>query len=343
MTKNLLKMRIIIGTLFLIVIHTSIFADTCNLPFPQAQDYPYGLRPNNYTQAQMNQHVQDWFDKWKAKYVANYLTTANGMNNSWMEMDWYRIVRWETGSSDGPNDTVSEGIGYGMVVMVYMSSATNNTQDIFDGLYKFYQAYNSPHNPDLMDWKVRQNGSSIGQGAATDADVDVAFALMMAEKQWGNSSGAFNYHNEAVRIINAMKASEFSAVGDVYPGDGWTDPKNPCYFTPAYLRMYADYTGDTFWDSAAARSYNTFVKYYYNSSDTYDSGLGLYTGLQPNWCGTNGGESSPGDWSMSWNSYWWDACRVPWRQGYDYVLYGTLNHQLALDNTARISEYFKAK
>ncbi|PKL92875.1 MAG: hypothetical protein CVV21_00600 [Candidatus Goldiibacteriota bacterium HGW-Goldbacteria-1] len=330
MIKNLLKMRIIIGTLFLIIIHTSIFADTCNLPFPQGQDYPYGLRPNNYTQAQMNQHVQAWFDKWRAKY----LTQNNCAVGEW------RVQRTETGNTIHKgcpeNDTVSEGIAYGMVVCVYMSSATNNTKQYFDGMWNYYQ--NHLDGNGLMNWQIPYCDSG---GAAIDADQDVVQALIMADKQWG-SGGAINYRNEAIALAAKVLQYEITAANDIRPGDGW-DGGNPSYFAPYTYRMIGDYTGVTRWYSVASRTYNTIVKYYYNSSMTYDSALGIYTGLQPNWCNYDGTSWSPGDWAMESGTWWWDAIRHAWRQGYDYVLYGTLNHQLAQDNSFRVSQYFKTK
>ena len=42
-------------------------------------------------------------------------------------------IKW-----DVPTQTVSEGIGYGMIVMVYMDNAANNTQAKFDKLWNTY-------------------------------------------------------------------------------------------------------------------------------------------------------------------------------------------------------------
>ena len=37
-----------------------------------------------------------------------------------------------------------------------------------------------------MDWYISADGSqSLGKGGAGDADEDMAFALLMADKQWG--------------------------------------------------------------------------------------------------------------------------------------------------------------
>jgi len=312
------------------LISVAAFADTCNMPFPQGATYPYGLKPNNYTQAQMNAHCQAWFDKWRAKY----LTQTNCAAGEW------RVQRTETGNTIHKgcpeNDTVSEGIAYGMVVCVYMSSATNNTKQYFDGLWNYYD--NHLDGNGLMNWQIPYCDSG---GAAIDADQDVVQALIMADKQWG-SAGAINYKNEAIALAAKVLQYEITAANDIRPGDGW-DGGNPSYFAPYTYRMIGDYTGVTRWHSVASRTYNTIVKYYYNSPLTYDSALGMYTGLQPNWCNYDGTPWSPGAWAMRADTWWWDAIRHAWRQGYDYVLYGRLNSGYAQDNSFRVSEYFKTK
>ncbi len=163
----------------------------------------------------------------------------------------------------------------------------------------------------------------------------------MADKQWG-SAGAINYRNEAIALAAKVLQHEVTASNDIRPGDGW-DGGNPSYFAPYTYRMIGDYTGVTRWYSVASRTYNTIVKYYYTSSLTYDSTLKMYTGMQPNWCNYDGSPWSPGAWCMRADTWWWDAIRHAWRQGYDYVLYGRLNSGYAQDNSFRISEYFKTK
>jgi hypothetical protein len=330
-----LKNVLLCATLFLATASIS-FADTCNLPFPQNVNYPYGTKPNNYTNAQMNQHCLDWFNLWKAKYI----TQNNCAAGEW------RLQRTETGNgaqngcygyatAPQENDTVSEGIGYAMVIMAFMSSSTNNTKQYFDGLFTYYKDHEDGSG--LMNW---QEPYCTSGNAATDADEDAAWALIIADKQWG-SAGAINYKAEATKLIAAILASEITASNEINPGDQFGGISNPSYFAPYEYRMFGDYTGTTRWYQVAQKSFTTFVDYYYNSSETYDTTLGISTGLQPNWCNFAGGASNPGTWSMDYNSYWWDACRHPWRQSYDYLLYGTTDGQLAYENNARISVFFK--
>ena len=65
----LARLKIFLHAIIFTIVTLPLFSATPQMPFPQEQDYPYGLRPNNYTQAQMNQHCQDWFDLWRAKYL----------------------------------------------------------------------------------------------------------------------------------------------------------------------------------------------------------------------------------------------------------------------------------
>ena len=331
------KIRLLLLSLILMTFTSFIYADVCSLPFPQAATYPYGIKPSNFTQAQMNQHCLDWFNKWRAKYVTQ---------NNCIGAEW-RLQRVETGNgiTNGcygfgtnpvENDTVSEGIGYGMVIMVFMSSATNNTKQYFDGMYTYFKDHLD--GAGLMNWQIPYCSSG---GSATDADEDVAFALLAADKQWG-SAGAINYKNEATTIIGRILSNEISASNDIRPGDGW-DGGNISYFAPYEYRMFGDYTGTSRWYSVASHTYTTIINYYFNSASTNNAALGIKTGLQPNWCNYDGTTWSPGTWSMDYNSWWWDAIRHVWRQSYDYLLYGTQNNQLALDNNARVSYFFKTK
>lgn len=54
-----------------------------------------------------------------------------------------------------------------------------------------------------MHWRISKNGEIWGHNAASDADQDIAVALIFAHLKWG-SAGAINYNTEARAMINAM-------------------------------------------------------------------------------------------------------------------------------------------
>ena len=66
-----------------------------------------------------------------------------------------------------------------LLIAVYMGDQT-----LFDELWKYEQGYLDDNG--LMDWYISADGKDRkGMGGATDADEDMAFALLMASRQWG--------------------------------------------------------------------------------------------------------------------------------------------------------------
>lgn len=313
--------------LYLIVLGVMQSFAAINFPFPHDAKYPYGIKPDTMSQKQMDSVVQNWYTKWKAKYVTKAGCTAN---------EW-RIVRVETGNAND-SDCVSEAIGYGMIIMVFMENDSNKTQQYFDGFWNYYKNHSNTNG--LMNWRIGKDGKVLpgGYGAATDAELDAAFALIMADKQWG-SNGAINYLQDGKNLINAIMSKEVTGDNYLRPGDGW-DKGNPSYLAPAYYRIFKKVTGENRWDALLSNCYNKVVAYYDTTEETFNEALQMHTGLQPNWSKYEGGPDSPGSWSMDPNSYWWDAIRFPWRQGYDYILNGEA-HPLAKKNTAQVSKFFK--
>jgi len=245
------------------------------------------------------------------KFWRNNYLTQDGCPQPGM----WRVKR----PSDG-NDTVSEGIGYGMLITVLMTDANDSTKQYFDGLFRYYKYYLGSNG--LMHWRIDANGNIIGYNAATDADEDVALALLFAHKQWG-SNGAINYLQEAQNIINALynKCVE-SGTYVLKPGDVWggSSVTNPSYFAAGFYRIFANATGNNGWLSVANKCYD-ITNYFYNSYNT---------GLVPDWCQANGQQAS----GYSYD-YKYDACRFPWRYGLDYLWYGTTaayNHLKKLSN-----------
>src|SRR4029079_10933497 len=77
---------------------------------------------------------------------------------------------------ENANDTVSEGIAYGLLFAVYFNDKTT-----FDGLWAYAQRFLDPSG--LMNWHINAGGTVAGANSATDSDEDMAFALVMADKQ----------------------------------------------------------------------------------------------------------------------------------------------------------------
>ncbi|NLE02812.1 MAG: hypothetical protein GX640_23340, partial [Fibrobacter sp.] len=241
-------------------------------PFPHNAKYPYGIKPASID----NGKIQKAYDDFIKEFYEE-----NG--------DKARI------RFDDPNLTVSEGIGYGMLITVYMDNATNNTQGKFDKLWRYYNSY--LNNNGLMHWRISGFGGVSGQNAATDAEMDVAMALVQAYKQWGDEK----YLNDAKSLIDKIYQFEVNSNGYLKPGDSWDDKKNPSYFSTAALESFKRVNSRD-WAKVISTSYSLLQKCA-NAS----------TGLVPDWCSESG--APQGD-------FYYDAIRTPWRIAWDYVWFG---------------------
>jgi len=240
-------------------------AGGANFPFPQHKLSPNCGYPTNCNDAD----VMTAWNTYKAKMIVN---NGGGL----------RVQRPENS-----NDTVSEGIAYGMLMAVYIGDKAT-----FDGLWAYAKARRNGNG--LMNWHYDANGGQVGSGAATDADEDMAFALVMADKQWGG------YQGDANALIAAILAKEVDGSNNLRPDDsGSTQDSNPSYFAPAYYKVFATYTGQTRW--------NQVVDAVYTKLTACANGT---TGLVPDWCSTS-------NMAARGSRYYYDASRTPFRIAQD--------------------------
>jgi len=283
-----------------------------NFPFPQnAQwNYQHGIVAENVD----NSKIQSFYSTWKSTFYEESGDLAR--------------IRF-----DNTDQTVSEGIGYGMLIFVYMENSQNNTQDEFDKLYNYYQNYGR-FGGYLMDWKIEgfgevsddcknNNNPSVKNcsGSATDGDLDVALALLLAHKQWG-STGSINYIQEAETLLGYIYDKQIEDYL-IKPGDHWNDAYNPCYYTTASIGLFAQaqmqegFSNSKQWDNVYAQCQTYLTNAQNNSS----------AGFYPDWT-TNSITATQGSMGFDFS---WDACRTPWRVAWDYAWYGNAK-ALAMSN-----------
>ncbi|MBX9853628.1 MAG: carbohydrate-binding protein [Cytophagaceae bacterium] len=274
--------------IFILVLLLSLNVQAQNFPFPQNRVYGFGLMPGNRSGAD----AQSAYNTWKTNFLAS---CANGR---------YRV------KFDDPNQTVSEGIGYGMLLSAYAGDRA-----IFDGLWNYYKDNRNSHG--VMNWKIGGCSGTVGANGATDAEIDAAMALIVAHYQWGSTSG-INYDADAKALIGAIKSFEIESGSNVMkPGDffGGSNITNPSYFAPGYFRVYASFTGDAFWNAVADKCHDVINK---NLSVNGAAG-----GLVSDWCKADGGYSpDAGGYNQGGRLYLYDAARTPWRIAVDYVWHG---------------------
>jgi len=306
-----------LGTDTLVVNATAVTSTAAiQYPFPQAacrKTYPYGIVASH---PDYNRY-QTLLNTWISNFYVEGKTTGGNVH----DVECARI-KW-----DDPTISVSEGIAYGMLIFVYSDNTANNYKTKFDKLWKYYNNYRSG-GTGLMDWRIDgfANVSSLAYstGGATDADMDVAIALIQADKQWG-SSGAINYLARANDMLNLIRSQEVNASNLFKPGSSWDDVENPSYAELFAINLANTVQPSNNW-GAVYTAMKNYVEYYQNTT----------TGLWPNWtdpnasgdktgraAGYNNSDNKCGGTYNQGKLYGIDALRVPWRIAWDYAWYGT--------------------
>jgi len=210
---------------FLILIFIGIDSFSQYKPFPQNVNYPYGYKPASIT----SDFVKSDYLTLKQKFVVECGET-------------YR-VKYET-----PSQTRGEAIGFVMILSAYMGD-----RELFDGLFKFYKSKLTTKAKGMMAWNVTCEGIE-DPGSATDIDIDVAFALVVAYDQWEG-----NYLEEAEKIIKLLETYMITTCNGVkvlYPGYsgvpwGGCNETDIQYYTPGFFRIFAKVSGNKVWDQLA--------------------------------------------------------------------------------------------
>lgn len=279
------------------------------IPFGSNTSYEYGIIPTNlptsgtYKQAQK---AAEAYNSWKNKYVSD----CN---------DGSKRVLFDDNSS-----TVSEGIAYGMLLSAYAADKTT-----FDALWKFY--LNNTNGNGVMNWKLSSCTNTVGYNGATDAELDAAMALIIAEVQWPTATSPYNYENEAKTLISKIRQHEIHPSSyQTVNGDAWgfdNSCRNPSYFSPAYYREFSKLESNqaAFWNSTVTTS-NSFLLKNRNST----------TGLVSDWADNNG---APSTCNNKPYHYGYDACRNPWRMATDVLWNGKNTATTASDICEKMSAW----
>ncbi|HUV71820.1 MAG TPA: glycosyl hydrolase family 8 [Clostridia bacterium] len=246
-------------------------------PVPQEE-----MLPLNHQElyGEFTQSYEDW--------QRRYLSTTN------LPPEQVRVIRPENNQ-----DTVSEGIAYGMMMAVNIEDKAT-----FDQLWHYAQAHFNAH--ELMSWRVTAQGEIPDPNSATDADLDMAYGLVIADKTWGG------YREEALGLLEKIARDDIEANTFVLkPGDAWggSNALNPSYFSPGYFELFRQYTGEEIWSLVAAKSREILDK------------IEQKHGLFPNWATAEGNPVTEPDMGKGSYTFGYDAVRVPWRQAMALLWY----------------------
>jgi len=295
-------------------------------PFPQHTRYATGsILPSRGTQRQRDDATVAFHQKWKAKYVSPSMTAGQ----------FYVRVDEEQGQGNGPKKiSVSEGHGYGMLIAAFMAGADPQAHELFDGMWLFARAHPSHINPRLMAWmQVTGEKSAKGdENSATDGDLDIAQALLLADAQWG-SAGRIHYRDEARALIAAIKKDEINAKTWTAKLGDWADAGSPLFFStrtsdfmPGHFRSWQDVTKDPDWTRVIDAGYRMF--------GGLQARFSPKSGLLPDFVTGVDREPHPPAGKLLEGKhdghYSFNACRVPLRLGLDFLLHGDPRAKAAL-------------
>jgi len=216
--------------------------------------------------------------------------------------------------SESPHDAVSEGVAYGMLCALY-----SNDQPTFN---RIFEGGNSKMwNGSLYNWRRDINGNKQGNdwdNAATDADQDIALALIFADalvnaKIWQAYQGN-KYRDHAQVMLNTIFSSMIENGLHVKPGNSWggSNHLNPGYFAPAYYKVFKgfDKNNPNRWQGVIDQNYKTIA-----------ASPGYSKGMVPDWTTSWGAYTGGGGYNgyAEGRTLYKDAIRILWRVGQDYI------------------------
>jgi endoglucanase len=244
------------------------------------------------------------------------------------------------------NITTSEGQSYTMLRAVWMGD-----KETFDTELKWTRDNLGHMSDHLFSWLYgkRTDGTygviidQKGATSASDADTDIALALVFAYARWQEKS----YLTDARAIIGDIWKHEVVPAGgkqylaanntESVGNDEWI-LLNPSYFNPAAYRIFAQVDPAHPWQTLATNSYSVL-----EASMTSPLGGSSSADLPPDWVEINrksGALRAPssGDLSSLTTNFGFDALRVPWRIALAWQWFGDEEALATLQKMSRLKE-----
>lgn len=242
---------------------------------------------------------------------AMFSTIWDNYKTHYVEKDTFRTINLQQ-----DNITTSEGQSYTLLRAVWMDDQTT-----FDGALKWSKDNLWRKEDKLFSWlfgrdadgKYRVLTEKGGYNSASDADVDIALALIFAYNRWHREQ----YRGDALSILKDIWEKEVVIINGIpyltaNNVEKFTSEKvilNPSYFAPYAFRIFAQFdVGSTERD---------WIKLVDSSYDVLEK---IGTPLPPDWVTIDKttGELAPSQTEGLTTNYGFDAMRVPWRIALDY-------------------------
>jgi hypothetical protein len=289
--------------------------------------HPFGSHSFSYAsgsilptgdRATLDNETSTFYEKWKAIYVDTKECSEGA------HIVFHHFIM------GGDEVTVSEAMGYGMVILPLMAGCDADAHAIFDSMSHFVDAHIGQggwliweqYPPASPGGQCTNSPSSADQDSATDGDLDVAFGYLLADKQWG-SNGAINYLAKAKAMLAAIKSYDMisgtnvTGVGSSAVGDTFTRPSDWMF---DHFRSFAKL--DPSWTSTVDDTYKiaSYIQTHFSPN----------TGLIPDYV-LDADTSTPHptapmmqvqESNYTDSEYAYNSCRVPWHTGTDFLVSG---------------------
>jgi len=270
--------------------------------------------------------LADWRDGYDFRNLAQYIST-NGdwmsiykvknrftiiLDNAWNYYKKTFIHSYGQVIDPQSNTTTSEGQSYAMLRAVW-----EGDKNTFDGVWEWTHDHMQYRTKDkLFSWEFVKQGNTFVEkdsASASDADEDIAMALLLAYGKWHDPK----YLTAAKPIISDIWNQEVVKINGQYylisgsgaeRADGYL--VNPSYLSPAYYRIFAQIDPAHPWNQLANDSY-----------DLLNRLAGDNNQLPPNWILINKtgaiASAAPYVSDQYQNDYGYDAFRTFFRVALD--------------------------
>ena len=210
-------------------------------------------------------------------------------------------------------------------------------REAFDSAWNWTQENLQVRDDDLLAWQYGEQPDGgegvLDESTATDADTDAALALLFAAQKFDDPA----YEEDALQILEDVWQQETVTVGsdltgyrqavvagDWARGDGAGEVSqpvaNPSYYSPYAYKIFAEADPSRPWGDLADSSYEILEEIGESPE------LGGEAGVVPDWISLDPATGEPLPTEVSGRSvaqlsgqFSFDASRVPWRIGLDYM------------------------
>ena len=341
-----------------------------NFAFPQhVQYHVHQMMPSDKSQEQLDDMIIELFRQFLIHDLIVDSNSPQNWEEFRLAFRHYQSWAVNNDSIDVSHLTVSESHGYGMMMLAYMAGSEDrlnlspdqwlfgctSLKHYFDAMVRTVLEFPSvtggldnklfawelkgyPRDGDNRTGYIEENGikkapfTRPGNGtSATDGDMDIIYALILADKQWG-SEGTYNYKQMALDMLESFwkycihRDYHTLLLGDWAQGSRGQrlgDATRPSDFILSHLKAFdaIDETHD--WQLVIDATYQVIQEI-----RDAENNLGNENGMLPDFVIRSDDEwkvpdghvlEGTGDGTFAYN-----ACRVPWRLGTDYILYGDI-------------------